>query len=527
MKHHTIQKSIIGIGLFAGCFSSCLAQENKNADTKNRPNVLFIPIDDLRPELGCYGDTTIKTPNIDRIAKEGVVFTRTYCQQAVCNPSRASLLTGMRPDAIQVWDLKTDFRDHVPNVVTLPQYFKDNGYSSVGLGKTFHNTLPDTLSWSEKPHIHGFPFDPDAVYASEKGKKSIEEKKQHYISIGKSTIDQLGHWYLKTFATEMADVPDDTYFDGAQTTLAIEKLQDLKDKKEPFFLSVGYYRPHLPFNAPKKYWDMYDRDAIPLAKNQYVPENSPEYAMNSCYELRYCDDFTDIPYPKGENLSEDRQRLLKHGYFASVSYVDAQIGRLLDALEEQGLKENTIIVLWGDHGWKLGEHNSWCKQSNYEIDTRSPMIISGAGVKFKGQKSNALTEFVDVYPTLCELAGLNLPENLEGSSLVPLLDDTEIEWKDAAYSQFMRHAHHFSKDPNDSKMGYTIRTNRYRYVEWYNWDIERSKRGELVARELYDHFVDEDENINKADSPENNLVVEKLSIKLKEGFKWPSKAKTD
>jgi len=229
--------------------------------------------------------------------------------------------------------LKTNFRDHCPDIKTLPQYFKENGYYTIGLGKTFHNSLPDTLSWSEKPHIEGFRFDPDCVYTSQEGIQSIEQKKQRYIQEGKNYIDQLGHWYLRTFATKSAEVPDDAYFDGAQTTLAIEKLKELKNLKEPFFLSVGYYRPHLPFNAPKKYWDLYKREDIALAKNQFVPENSPEYAMYGDYELRTFDDFRNTPTPYEGSLPAEQQKLLKHGYYASLSYVDAQIGRLLDAIQ--------------------------------------------------------------------------------------------------------------------------------------------------------------------------------------------------
>ena len=230
-------------------FYSCNVEQEKSEELA--PNILFIPIDDLRPEFGAYRSGTIITPNIDRLAQQGVTFTRAYCQQAVCNPSRASLLTGLRPDTIQVWDLKTNFRQHLPDIVTLPQFFKEHGYTTIGLGKTFHNNIPDTISWTEKPHIDGFPFDPDAVYANEENLLIQNGKIEKMKKEGKSRIDQLGHWYVKANATENADVEDDFYFDGAQTTLAIEILQELASQKEPFFLSVGYYRPHLPFNAPK------------------------------------------------------------------------------------------------------------------------------------------------------------------------------------------------------------------------------------------------------------------------------------
>lgn len=493
-------------------FYSC--NDNKRVEINVSPNILFIPVDDLRPELGCYGNSLIKTPNIDRIAQQGVVFTRTYCQQAVCNPSRASLLTGLRPDSIQVWDLATRFRDNVPNAVTLPQYFKQNGYTSIGLGKTFHNDIPDSISWTERPHLEGFPFDPDAVYASEINLQIQENKKQELISQGKNRLDPLGHWYLKAKSIESAVVDDDAYYDGAQTTYAVKKLQKLAVQKKPFFLSVGYYKPHLPFNAPKKYWDLYNRDSIPLAKNQYPPKGSPYYAVHGDQELRWYDDNHDLPLPAENPWDENRQRELKHGYYASVSYVDAQIGRLLDALEKLNLLQNTIVILWGDHGWKLGEHNGWGKMSNYDIDVHVPMIIGGANVNAKGKKSNALTELVDIYPTLCELAGLPVPSYLQGKSVVPLLQNPKTTWKQAAYSQYLLGRFGPKETRKKERMGYSIRTNQYRYIEWYNWDKTLKKRGEFLNRELYEHFIDPQENNNVASKTQNIKIVDTLSKQL-------------
>lgn len=484
------------------------------------PNILFIPVDDLRPELGAYGDTTIITPHMDRLARQGVVFTRTYCQQAVCNPSRASLLTGLRPDSIQVWDLRTDFRDNVPDVVTLPQFFKEQGYTAIGLGKTFHNNDPDTISWTVTPeNIDGFPFDPDAVYANEENLAIQQMKIQTLKDQGSSRIDQLGYWYVKANATENANVDDDAYYDGAQTTRAIEILQELKAGKKPFFLSVGYYRPHLPFNAPKKYWDMYEREDIPLAVNQFVPQGSPAYLVHGEAELRGYSDCQDLPLPGGSPWDEDRQREIKHGYYASVSYTDAQIGRLLDELDRLDLTDNTIVVLWGDHGWKLGEHNGWCKQTTYEIDTRVPLIISGYGVGAKGRKSHALTEFVDIYPTLCAMAGFPVPEHLQGSSLLPLLDDPDREWKSAAFSQFLLGRFGRTTTVEGEQMGYAIRTDRYRYVEWYVWNAGENMPGELLCKELFDHQVDPLENKNIAEDPESVQIVETLSLELKNGWR--------
>ena len=497
-------------------FYSCSVKEK--APEQKMPNILFIPVDDLRPELGCYGNEFIKTPNIDILAERGVTFTRTYCQQAVCNPSRASLLTGLRPDAIQVWDLHTLFRNNFPDLVTLPQFFKQNGYTTIGLGKTFHNIFPDTISWTEKPHVDGFPFDPDAVYVNEENLKIQEIKKQNFIAAGKSRIDQLGHWYIKANAVENADVADDAYFDGAQTTLALEILQDLKTEGKPFFLSVGYYRPHLPFNAPKKYWDMYQRDEIPLAENQFAPKNSPGYAIFGDAELRSYDDCHDLPFPAEKPWDEERQRELKHGYYASVSYIDAQIGRLINELDRLELAENTIIVLWGDHGWKLGEHNGWGKMTNYEIDTRVPLIVSGAGVKAKGKQSNALTEFLDIYPSLCEMAGFPIPEHLQGTSFVPLLENPDTEWKTAAFSQYLLGRFGPREARKQERMGYAIRTDQYRYVEWYKWNKEEKIKGEYLSNELFDHFVDPQENINIASKSENKKTVKLLSEQLKKSW---------
>ncbi|QDO93322.1 sulfatase [Formosa sediminum] len=486
----------------------------------NRPNILFIPIDDIRPELGCYGNSDVISPNIDKLASNGVVFNRAYCQQAVCTASRTSLLTGLRPDSTQVWDLKTHFRDQMPNLVSLPQFFKNNGYYSVGLGKTFHNTLQDSLAWNEYLHIDGFPFDPDAVYVNRDNiiaQKEIELKR---LKAGHAKVDKYGFIYSKTRSSEMGLVDnDDAYYDGAQTTMAIKKLRELKDKDEPFFLSVGYYKPHLPFNAPKKYWDLYNRADIKLAENQYHPKDSPSYTVHGDAELRgYVDAKSNLPYPNENNWDEDKQRELKHAYYACISYIDAQIGRIMDELERLNLKDNTIVVLWGDHGWKLGEHNGWGKQTNYEIDTRVPLIISGAKVVAKGETSNALTEFVDVYPTLCDVTGFEIPEYLQGTSLKPLLENPKATVKDAAYSQFLLGRFGPLKERESEKMGYTVRTDRYRYVEWYDWEANKNAVGEFLGKELFDHEKDAQENTNIANDPANKELIKTLSSQLKAGF---------
>lgn len=504
--------TILLIFLIAWLLTLC-----STSDNYKHPNILFIAVDDLRPELGCYGTKYIKSPNIDRLAEDGIVFTQSFCQSAVCNPSRASLLTGLRPDRIKVWDLKTDFRDTSPEVVTLPQHFRNNGYHTVGIGKIFHNTLPDSLSWSEpKLHIKGYPFDPDAVYRDEKNVASIEERKKMIIEEGKEQryIDRIGEWYLKDVAYEIVDGPDNIYFDGAQTDVALKKIEELANSEKPFFFAIGYYRPHLPFNVPKKYWDMYVRENIPLAENDYLPKSSPLMAINNLRELRGYTDFKTITHPSDGKLSEEQSRALKHGYLASVSYIDAQVGKLLNKLKELKIDDNTIIVLWGDHGWKLGEHGSWCKMTNYNIDTNAPLIFSTPTLKGKGIKSKQLVEFVDIYPTLCDLAGLPIPKSLEGISAVPLFDDPSRLWKKAAFSQFLREGIWVAPDGIEY-MGYSVRTEKYRYTEWVNWESK-----ELAAIELYDQNLDPDENINVANIEEYKTIVTEYAEKLKLGWRY-------
>jgi len=444
------------------------------------------------------------------------MFTNAYCQSAVCNPSRASLMTGLRPNSTRVWDLWTDFRETIPDVVTLPQYFKKNGYHTAAVGKIYHNTLPDSLSWSEKKlHIKGHPFDPDAEYIGEEALEYLVKHKQEIIDAGKQErfIDRIGEWYLKAYATECKDAPDNAYYDGAQTDLALEKLEALSEKDQPFFFAIGYYRPHLPFNAPKKYWDLYDREKIPMAENDFIPEGAPPMAINNLRELRSYEDFKTQPHPLDAGLTEEQARQLKHGYLASVSYVDAQIGRLMDKLEKLGILDNTIVVLWGDHGWKLGEHGSWCKMTNYTIDTRVPLIFSTPRLHKNPVVSDQLVEFVDIYPTLCELAGLETPGNLEGISTVPLITEPGKPLKKAVFSQFLRNRIWLAPD-GIAYHGYAIRTHDYLYVEW-----EKEETGELAANELYDLKDDPMENKNVVSDPVYAEVVKEMAQMLEVGWR--------
>ena len=487
-----------------------------------RPNVLFIAVDDLRPELGIYGAGHVASPHIDQLGRQGTVFTHAYCQQALCNPSRASMLTGLRPDTLKVWNLQTGFRTTRPGAVTLPQHCQQQGYHSAGIGKIFHNNLPDPASWSEPElHLRGYPFDPDAVYRSENEVAALEEGKRQITAEGKRNayLDKLGEWYLKNNSIEAPDVPDDAYYDGAQTTAAIAKLRTLQAAGQPFFLGIGYYRPHLPFNVPKKYWDLYDRATLPLAPNAYLPHDAPPMAHNMNRELRGYRDFAAQPRPDQGTLSEDRARLLRHGYFASVSYVDAQIGRLLSALEQSGLARNTIVVLWGDHGWKLGEHNAWGKMTNYEVDTRVPLIIRAPGLR--PGVCAGLVESVDIYPTVCALAGLPTPPGLEGASLVPLMRDPRRPGKSAIFTQYLRDGIWAAPDGVDY-MGRSIRTERHRYVEWRKWPS-----GDWAAHELYDLQKDPGENRNLANSPAAASLRQQLAVRLHRGWQAEPRRRFD
>lgn len=453
-------------------------------------NVLFIAVDDLRPTLGCYGDKTAVTPNIDRLAKHGMVFNRAYCQQAVCNPSRASLLTGRRPDTIQVWDLRAHFRDARPDVVTLPQYFKNNGYHTRSIGKVLHGSGPpakDPPSWSQKA-LHDTTRDASTRYALPKN------------LAGKG---------LKRDSNEAADVPDNTYIDGIVCDAAVIALRESKGRPQPFFLAVGFRKPHLPFCAPKKYWDLYKREDIPPPVSVSHPEGAPELAVRSWKEL---EGYRDIP--EDGLLSKEKVAELRHGYYACVSYVDALVGRLLDELERLELREKTVILLWGDHGFHLGEQGLWTKANNYELATRAPLILSVPGQPNAGVACDALVEFVDMYPTLVEACGMELPDGLEGISMMPLIENPARPWKRAVFSQYPRDRKRNRHNGRGDIMGYALRTDRYRYVEWRD-----GKTGTVVARELYDHRKDPGEMKNLAAGPESPAVVEELSGMLEAGWR--------
>lgn len=536
--------------------TSLLAGSRAGA-TQVAPNVLFITVDDLRPELGAYGKNYVISPNIDRLAARGVVFQRAYSQQAICNASRASFLTGLRPDSTGVYDLVTHFRKKVPDVVTLPQLFKEHGYHTQAIGKIYHPAFPgygigsdlgDPVSWSE-PHWLGAPryyYSPlgerlareafNAAMSSAKagGPNWVAEVKARKAARQNQDSPEAGEDEWKTvnvrvLATEAPEVPDETLYDGQVAERAIAALRRQKERQgatsagseQPFFLAVGFLKPHLPFIAPRKYWDLYDPAKLEPAANPGPPHDAPAAALAvEMDELRdtYPRDVLvpspdatapdpQAPYdlPKSGPLTREQAIQLRRGYYACVSYVDAQVGRIVTELERLDLAKDTVIVLLGDHGFSLGEHGLWGKLTNFEDATRSPLIVSAPGRAASGGRTPALVELVDVYPTLCDLAGLPKPARLEGTSLVPLLENPRSEWKTAAFSQY----------PRKGLMGYTMRTDRYRYTVWQSTDDARV----IAGTELYDHTIDPAETLNLARLPQNAALVAELHDQLKRGWR--------
>ena len=474
----------------------------KEKGSKETKNVLMIAIDDLKPLLGCYGDSLAKTPNIDALAAEGTLFTSAYCQQAVSAATRASLLTGMCPDRTGVWDLKTLIRKKNPDVVTLPQYFKNNGYEVAGIGKIYDprsvDKNSDGVSWSQ-PYInyesflnseYGKPVMAQyqdtqtkklyRKYLAEAKEKGLEKKKD---------IDAYIQQFVKP-STECAQVPDNAYTDGAIADGAVKFIEGYNADK-PLFLAVGFKKPHLPFCAPQEYWDLYKRDEMPLAQYRKRAENSPAYAYHNSSELK---SYSDIPpvysYTDIDNtiLTDEKARELIHGYYACVSYTDAQIGKVLAALDKKGMKENTIIVLWGDHGWHLGDHGLWNKHTNFENATHVPMIIIDPSSK--ARRVDSPVEFLSIYPTLCSLAGLEVPQGQDGEDLSGVVKGKKGARVTAKYAA--------SQFPRGPRMGYSIRTERYRYTVWVDWKDRKLNAGKVDAEELYDYEKDPLETVNVA-----------------------------
>ena len=512
-----------------------------NAQKEQKLNVLFIAIDDLKPILGCYGDSIIKTPNIDKLAKRGTVFLSNYCQQAVCGPTRASLMTGKRPDHTKVWDLKTKMRDINPNIVSIPQYFSTKGYSTQGIGKVYDPRCVDKEidgpSWTV-PY-----YKTDSKYYDTRwgepalGRYQLLETKQLADQFVKEGLSQgmkkneANEYALKKIrpTTECIDVPDNAYNDGANILQAKDILIELSEQKNPFFFAVGIAKPHLPFVAPKKYWDLYQRNKMPLAEYQEKPADAVDVAFHNAGEIRAYSDIAPLTAFSdtknfGVTLPVDKQKELIHGYYAAISYTDAQVGILLNTLDSLGLSKNTIIVLWGDHGWHLGDHNLWCKHTNFEQATHAPLIISSP--KIKQNTTRSQSEFVDVFPTLCDLAGLEIPADLDGVSLKPVMKNANTAVKAFSVSQYPRSG----GDPETERlgyagakvMGYSIRNNQYRYTIWMKNSFRSTtafSADAVMGEELYDYSVDPLEKKNVVHDKNYSSTSIELKSKMLDYFK--------
>ena len=516
-------------------------QGNVETRSQNKPNILFISIDDLRPELGCYGSPIAKSPNLDALAADGILFNRAYCQQAICSPSRASLMTGTRPETVGIIENYTYFRDVNPDIITLPQHFRANGYETVYCGKIFHGKFTDEeLSWSRKPAIDKVNIPkPKLVggYALEENRKIFRDNQ----SAIKEKYGNSDHYALgRGPAFERADVPDQTYLDGYNVDLAIATMKDmLTQNDKPFFLGLGFFMPHLDWRAPDKYWEMYEDMEIPMAEQVTAPEDGAAMGLHASFELR-----VRAGIPKSGHIEGELAKTLKHAYLGCVSYIDAQIGRMISALDEAGIRDNTIIIVWGDHGWHLGDMGVWGKATNYEIGTRVPLIIWTPDLleKNRGKKSDALVELIDMYPTLSDLAGIAKPDHLEGYSFKPVLKEPSMNWKKAAFSQYPNPAlREWAANPltagmrdtyfgplieevesriidqqkekwdrdlfENNLMGYSMRTDQHRIVIWKDY---KNPDKDPIFIELFDHETDPLESKNIA-STNAQLVTELLS----------------
>lgn len=449
-------------------FSCASKPKTVEAETiKKKPNILFIAVDDLRPELNFYGSSHIKSPYIDKLAGESLVFNRAYCNVPVCGASRASLMTGARPTRNRFVDARTQKDKDYPEAISLPMLLKQNGYNTISNGKIYHHKTDDKNAWDEI-------WQADALW-----NYALPESQE----IRQNT--------RRGLPFEVAEVHDSVYRDGKLALKVINDLQKLKQNKQPFFLTMGLMKPHLPFTAPKKYWDLYDRNKIELPKSYVQPKTTPKQAFHNYGELRQYENI-----PKRGELPENLAKELIHGYYACVSYIDAQIGLVLNELKRLELEEDTIVILWGDHGWNLGDHKLWCKHVTFETALRTPLLIKVPG-KTKGTKTNAITEYIDIYPSLAELVGLGIPETVDGKSFVPILNNEEVK-KDWAVSKF--------------KDAVTLIKGDWFYTEWIKDD------GVAYARMLFDHKTDPLELDNLAEKPEYQEKVTVLSKELRE--KW-------
>lgn len=465
------------------------------ATAADKMNVLFIASDDMRPQLGCYGDRTVKSPNLDGLARRGLLFQRSYVQQALCSPSRISMLSGRFPATTGIFEIGRPLRATMPDITTLPQHFKNHGYHTRSLGKIYHVGIDDDASWtipawhSKRPRVSPETQSALAKFMADAKAQGIEIPRQ-----GKGSRNSV----IPPF--EAVDCGDDDLLDGDCAAHAIEQLREHAQHPErPFFLAVGFANPHVPWISPKKYWELYDRESLPLAGNEFLPNGSPDFAATSGSDFY---GYKGVPQVPGDQLPEAFKRECLHGYLAAISYVDAQVGRLMRTLDETGLTKNTIVVFWSDHGYYMGEHTWWgAKHNNYEGATRNCLIIATPDQQTAGQTTQALAQSVDLAPTLTELCGLPAQAGFEGRSLKPVLEDPRANVNDAAYSWY----------PKRGYLGVAMRTDQWRYVEW-------TKPGIPVERELFNMERDPQNDVNVADRPEHSQVIEDLHQKMRRRF---------
>jgi len=503
---------------------------------KQKLNVLFIAIDDLKPTLGVYGDEYAITPNLDKFAENATVFNNNQCQWAVCGPSRASLMTGKRPDYTKVRDLKTRMRDVNPNILSIPQYFKQQGYYTLGNGKIYDPRCvdkgADTPSWSEPFHKvaklkypAGFDEPVFGYYQDPKIKAKIAALIKEGEAKGVKKPQKYARNKYKPPFESTVGVPDEAYTDGAIRVEGLQMLDKVsQNPNQPFFLAIGFKRPHLPFVAPKKYWDMYDTSKIPYAKYQHKAANAVDMAYHQSNELQSYKDPDNIEYTLNDenliNVDKATQEKLIQGYYACTSFVDVQVGKILDKLKEKGLDKNTVVIIWGDHGWHLGDHSLWNKHSNFEQATRSPMMIYSPNSK-KAIRVNSPTEFVDMFPTLCDLAGIPVPDSLDGLSLAKLVDGKAKSVKNIAVTQISR----------GKKMGYSFRSNQYRYTVWLKDNFLSTTKvtpNDISAEQLFDYKNDPLETVNFANDKAYTTVKADLQKQAMQFFaKEYQKTKTN
>ena len=465
-------------------------------------NVLMIAIDDLRPSIGCYGDPNAKTPHMDALAARGLRFERAYCQQALCSPSRISLLSGRRPSTSKVYTIGPTLRSAMPDITTLPQHFKNEGYFTRSLGKVYHVGIDDPASWSVPSWQSPKPRN-----GAEGQRLMAERRKAYAAKQAEPPPKGEGSIGYAVPAFEAPDVGDEDLKDGDCAREGIAALRGFAQKPgQPFFLAVGFANPHVPWVAPKKYWSLYDPAKLVMADNQFLPRQAPAFAAKSGDDFYW---YSNVP--KDRKITEAFGRQCLHGYLAATSYIDAQVGRLLGALDETGLAKNTLVILWGDHGYYMGEHSWWGgKHNTYEGATRTLLLCALPGQKTAGQATRGLVEFVDIYPTLVQLCGLPQPKDaaqLEGVSFAPLFEQPNRPWKQAAFSEYPKGGP--DADGNQANyQGLTMRTDRWRYVEW-----TEKRTGKIAARELYDHQRDPQENENifaKADPALLGTLAEQM-----------------